>query len=171
MVVSVEVMISSRMQIDRRIGDLREELLEIIVKQLRLVREHRERRVGAHRAERLRTPSRAIGADDECAGLRRCNRTPAGVAGRFRGRARAWCAGSGRSFESKHDVHRAIARYGCSVAIFALDLFVGDDAALLGVDQEHAARLQAAFVQRRARAAMSSTPTSDAMMTRSSLVT
>src|ERR1035437_2222947 len=37
----------------RRVGDLREELFEIVVEQLRLVREHRERRVRAHRAERL----------------------------------------------------------------------------------------------------------------------
>ena len=33
------------------------------------------------------------------------------------------------------------------MAIFCFDLFVGDDAALLGVDQEHAAGLQPAFVQ------------------------
>ena len=39
--------------INRRVRDLREELLEIVVEQLRLVREHRQRRVRAHRAERL----------------------------------------------------------------------------------------------------------------------
>ena len=37
--------------VDRRIGDLGEELLEIIVKELRLVGEHGERGVGAHRAD------------------------------------------------------------------------------------------------------------------------
>ena len=52
----------------------------------------------------------------------------------------------------------------------ALDLLVGDDAALLGVDEEHAAGLQAAFecdVRRRhvEHADLG------AMMTRSSLVT
>ena len=40
-------------RIDRRIGDLGEILLEIIVEQLGLVREHRQRRVGAHRADRI----------------------------------------------------------------------------------------------------------------------
>jgi len=35
-------------RVDRRVRDLREELLEIIVEQLRLVREHRQRRVRAH---------------------------------------------------------------------------------------------------------------------------
>ena len=62
-------------------------------------------------------------------------------------------------------------RYGLARRHPFLDLLVGDDAALLGVDEEHAARLQAALVQRRSRAAMSSTPTSEAMTTKPSLVT
>jgi hypothetical protein len=37
--------------VDRRIGDLREVLLEIGVEQLRFVGERRDRRVGAHRAD------------------------------------------------------------------------------------------------------------------------
>ncbi len=41
-------------RIDGRIGDLREELLEISVEQPRLEREHRQRRIVAHRAGRLR---------------------------------------------------------------------------------------------------------------------
>ena len=41
-------------RIDRRIRDLREELLEVGVKQPRLEREHRERRVIAHRAHGFR---------------------------------------------------------------------------------------------------------------------
>ena len=40
-------------RIDRRVGDLREILLEVVVQQLRLVRQHGERRVGAHRADRI----------------------------------------------------------------------------------------------------------------------
>ncbi len=40
-------------RIDRRIRHLREQLLEVVVKRLRLVRQHRERSVGAHRADRL----------------------------------------------------------------------------------------------------------------------
>ena len=37
--------------VDRRVGDLREQLVEVVVKQLRLVGEHRQRRVGAHRTD------------------------------------------------------------------------------------------------------------------------
>ena len=40
-------------RIERRVGDLREQLLEVVVEQPRLVRQHRQRRVGAHRADRL----------------------------------------------------------------------------------------------------------------------
>ena len=40
-------------RIDRRIGHLREGLLEIVEQQLRLVRKARERRVDAHRSDRL----------------------------------------------------------------------------------------------------------------------
>ena len=40
-------------RVERRIGDLREQLLEVVVEQARPFRQHRERRVGAHRPERL----------------------------------------------------------------------------------------------------------------------
>ncbi len=40
-------------RIDRRVGDLGEELLEIGVKKARPFREHGQRRVIAHRADRL----------------------------------------------------------------------------------------------------------------------
>ena len=43
----------SRRRVDRRIGHLRELLAEIIVERAHLVREHRHRRVVAHRAYRL----------------------------------------------------------------------------------------------------------------------
>ena len=36
--------------VDRRVGHLREELLEVVVEELRLIRQHGERDVGAHRA-------------------------------------------------------------------------------------------------------------------------
>jgi hypothetical protein len=38
-------------RVDRRVGDLGEVLLEIGVEQLRFVRQRRDRRVGAHRAD------------------------------------------------------------------------------------------------------------------------
>ena len=40
-------------RVERRVGHLREELLEVVVQQPRPVRQRRQRRVGAHRAERL----------------------------------------------------------------------------------------------------------------------
>ena len=40
-------------RVDRRVGDLREELLEVIVEKNRLVGEHGERGIGAHRTDRL----------------------------------------------------------------------------------------------------------------------
>ena len=40
-------------RIDRRVGDLGEILLEVVVEQLRLLREHGDRRVDAHRADRI----------------------------------------------------------------------------------------------------------------------
>jgi hypothetical protein len=48
-------------RVDRRVGDLREVLLEIGVEQLRLVRQRRDRRVVAHRAD-ASWPVVAIGA-------------------------------------------------------------------------------------------------------------
>ena len=39
--------------VERRVGDLREHLLEVVVEQARPIRQHGQRRVGAHRAERL----------------------------------------------------------------------------------------------------------------------
>ena len=44
---------SSRMQSIGRVRHLREELLEVVVEQSRPVRQHRQRRVVAHRADRL----------------------------------------------------------------------------------------------------------------------
>ena len=40
-------------RVDRRVGDLREILLEVVVEQLGLGRERGDRRVGAHRADRV----------------------------------------------------------------------------------------------------------------------
>ena len=40
-------------RVERRVGDLREDLLEVVVEQARTIRQRGERRVGAHRAERL----------------------------------------------------------------------------------------------------------------------
>ena len=50
--------------VDRRIGDLREELLEIVVEQARPVGEHRQRGVVAHRADGLDAVARHRRDDD-----------------------------------------------------------------------------------------------------------
>ena len=70
---------SSRIRIDRRIGDLREVLLELIVKQARAVRQPARRRVGAHRADRIHAPSVASGFRGSAKYLPVCNQRPAGV--------------------------------------------------------------------------------------------
>jgi hypothetical protein len=51
-------------RVDRRVGDLGEELLEVIVEQARLVGEHRERRVVAHGADGLDAVLGHRGEDD-----------------------------------------------------------------------------------------------------------
>ena len=88
MVVSSEVMISSRMAVDGRIGDLGEELLEVVVEQLRPVGEHGQGGVVAHRADRFGAVA-GHGRHRECADPRGCSRRPAGAAARSCGRARA----------------------------------------------------------------------------------
>ena len=63
-------------RVERRVRHLREELLEVLVEQPRLVREHRQRRVGAHRADRL-LAARRHRRDQHSAGPPACSRTPA----------------------------------------------------------------------------------------------
>ena len=76
----------------------------------------------------------------------------------------------GRSSMSTEVLVAATRRTGCSARELALDLLVGDDAALRGVDEEHLARVQP-LLEHDVLGGMSSTPTSDAMTTRSSFVT
>ena len=51
--VCSDITIDFAQRIDRRVGDLRELLAEIVVERAHLVRQHRHRRVVAHRADRL----------------------------------------------------------------------------------------------------------------------
>ncbi len=50
--------------VERRVGDLGEELGEVVEQQARPVRQHGDRRVGAHRADRLDAAQRHRGDDD-----------------------------------------------------------------------------------------------------------
>ena len=125
-------------RIQRRVGHLGEHLLEVVVKHARTGREHRDRRVGAHRTQRLGTGA--------------CHRRHQQVE-LFVGIAEHLLA-----------QHHAVVRHAHVVALrqfveieqarvqpllvgllrgqLVLDLLVGDDAALRGVDEEHPARLQ-----------------------------
>ena len=65
-------------RVDRRIGDLREQLLEVVEQRLRLVGQARQRRVGAHRADRLFALD-GHGRRGTSGCLRRCSRRRAGA--------------------------------------------------------------------------------------------
>ena len=129
-------------RVDRRIGDLGEVLLEIIVEQLGLRRHGRDRRVRAHRADRF------------LAGHGHRRHQDAGV---FLGVAEGLLAveqrhvgarGAGLDrlevFELDLGALEPFA-IGMRRGEALLDLVVGDDAALLHVDQQHAAGLEAPF--------------------------
>ena len=73
-------------RVDRRVGDLREELLEVPVEQLRLLGEHRQRLVGAHRADRL-VAGGGHGVEDELEVLARVAEAASGAAAGVPGRA------------------------------------------------------------------------------------
>ena len=134
-------------RIDRRIRHLREQLLEVVVERLRFVRQHGERRVGAHRADRLLPVGRHRREDhfeilDRVAERLLLLEQLVGFEGFNRGRA----AGFGQRLE----------RDEAAVEPFAirlprrhrlLDLFVLHDSAERSIDEKHFARLQASFVR------------------------
>ena len=129
-------------RIDRRIGHLREQLLEVVEEQRRLVREHRERSIGTHRADRLLPVGRHRGEDhfqilDSVAEglllLEQIERLIAVVRWR-RGRRRQ------RVQIDEPVVQPAAIRLACGEAL--LDLLVLHDAPFDRIDEEHATRLQ-----------------------------
>ena len=128
-------------RVDRRVGHLREVLLEIGVEQLGLVGQRRDRRVVAHRAHRflagrghrrhqelevfLRVAEGLLAVEQRHVGARRARSRP-----RAGPPARSGCASATPCRDAR-------------CASCCLDLLVGDDAALLEVDQQHLAGLQA----------------------------
>ena len=122
-------------RIERRVGDLREQLLEVVVEQPRLVRQHRQRRVGAHRAERLFAVERHRRQQQPQIFLRVAEGLLAAqhglVIGPLRVRARQVL-----------DVDEVLPQ-PLAVRMLGgerlLDLGVADDAALAGIDQQHLA--------------------------------
>ncbi len=131
-------------RVDRRVGDLREELAEVVVERLVLGRQHRQRRVVAHGAGGLlaRLAHRLEDELDvflgEAEGLlaveQRCD-------------ALVGCSGVEHGWrlegvELDVDAAQPVG-VGLGVGQRLLQLLVADDAALFHVDQEHLARLQA----------------------------
>ena len=130
-------------RIDRRIRDLREQLLEIVIEQARFVRQHRKRRVVAHGAHRLdavlrhRCQQQAFVFEGVAEGdLSLQQRVVIGLR-HFR---RLGQIGNVELMIVQPFAIGALGRDGF------LDLGVVDDAALLGVHQEHPTGLQAALL-------------------------
>ncbi|AJX01694.1 hypothetical protein BM45_3124 [Burkholderia mallei] len=133
-------------RIDRRIRDLREQLLEVVVERLVLVRHHRERRIVAHRADRLLTLLRHRRHQELHVLLRVAERLLA-IEQRGRRTALGGDVLALRLDLVELDAHRvdpALVRL--RVREVVLQLLVVDDPAVLHVDQEHLARLQAPFL-------------------------
>ena len=135
-------------RVDRRVRHLREVLLEVGVQQLRLRRQRRDRRVGAHRADGflaalghrrhqelqalLRVAERLLQIEQPDVRL-------------LRRRAAL------RQRQVGNEDLRALQPRLIRVAggDLGLQLLVGDDAALLEVDEQHLARLQAPLLDDR----------------------
>ncbi len=128
--------------VDRRIGDLREQLLEIVVQQTRLVRQRRQRRVVAHRPGGLnaqpphRVDQQALVFEGVAEGNLPMHQ---GVVIDHRQRT-----GRRQILDRDQMIAEELA-IGPLGGNLTLDFLVFDDASLLGVDQEHATRLQAAL--------------------------
>ena len=127
-------------RVDRRVGHLREVLLEVAKQQLGLLAQHRERDVDAHRPDGLLARD-GHGADDHAQVL-------VGVAERLlqRGELVGRDPVEARRVGELAEVDLVVGdplRVGLARRDAVLDLVVGDDAPLDGVDEEHLAGLQA----------------------------
>ncbi len=126
-------------RIDRRVGDLREQLLEVVVERLVLVGEDGERRVVAHRADALLAGLRHRAHQELDVFLRVAERLLA-----IEQRLAELASRRARRQVLELDAHAVDplpVRLGRRELV--LQLLVVDDAALLEVDQEHLAGLQA----------------------------
>ncbi len=130
--------------IDRRVGHLGEQLLEVVVQQLRPIREDRQGRVIAHRADGL------VGF----LGHRRQQdlQVLGGVAEHLLAQQHRFVVRfveprpHGQVVQGNEVVAHPV-RVGQGLGHLLFQLLVGDDPALLQIDQEHPARLQPALVQ------------------------
>ena len=126
-------------RVQRRVGHLREELLEVVVQEPRAIRENGERGVGAHRADRLGAGLSHRRDEDPQILL--------GVAESALQRADGFLR-PGRNAGGRRqvvDVDQLLLQprgVGLLAGEAALDLLVVDDPSLRRVDQEDAARMQ-----------------------------
>ena len=130
--------------VDGRVRDLREELLEVVEQVLRLVRQHGQRSVRAHRADGFHAVARHGNHEDAQIFKRVTERLLTlehGLVARLR---------QMRRFRQLADLDHVLIE-PLAVGMFGgdlvLDLVVGHDAAFFGVDEEHAAGLEPAFVE------------------------
>ena len=126
--------------VERGIGDLREELLEVVVEQPRAVRQYRERGVRSHRSDRFRALLGHRGDEDAQVLLRVAERALAAQHGLTR---RPGVRRRGRQGVDVHQLLLEPLGVGMLGGELLLDLFVVDDAPLGGVDEEDAAGAQA----------------------------
>ncbi len=126
-------------RIDRRVGHLREILLEIGEQQLRLARQRRDRRIVAHRADRLLAQRRHRGHQDSEVFLGVAERLLA-IEQREVGKRRRM---RHRGQILEHDlVAIEPLLVGMAPRQRRLELLVGNEAALVEIDQQHLAGLQ-----------------------------
>ena len=128
-------------RIDRRVRHLREVLLEVGVQQLGLVRQHRDGRVVAHRADRLLARVRHRRHQELQALLRVAERLLQ-IEQRHVGLLARHLLGQ-RQVAHLHLRALQPLLVGIARGEIGLEVVIGDDAALLQVDQQHLARLQA----------------------------
>jgi len=130
-------------RVDGRVGYLGKQLLEIVVEQLRLAGKRRQRCIGAHGAQRLYAVGRH-GAKDHTLVLE-------GVAEGLltlqdAGVVRVRAVGRFRQFLQQDMIFFQPLGVGLGTGQLLFDLFIGHDAPLLRINQEHVAGLQAPLV-------------------------
>ena len=131
-------------RVERRVGHLGEQLREVVIQQPRTIRQHGQRRVGAHRTDRLVTGGRHRRQDDPQVLVRVAEGLLPAQHGLVAER---------RRIRRRREVLDVDQVPGQPLAVrvrpgeIALDLLVGHDPALHGVDEEDAPGMQALLDQ------------------------
>ena len=128
-------------RVDRRVGHLREQLLEVVVQRLVLVRQHGQRRIVAHRAGAFFAHGGHRAHQELDVFLRGAEGLLAVEQALLEAADLALCRD--RIEADAHGLDPLAV--GLGEGELVLQLLVVDDAALLEIDQEHLARLQAPF--------------------------